>query len=98
MKVILWSSFFLLLLIPTLSNASTPVSGSVSGVWDVAGSPYYVMDNCWINTGDMLTIEPGVEVLFVGYYWFEVCGTLYANGQADNYIRFSSALPDPQLA
>jgi hypothetical protein len=41
---------------------ATYVSGSVEGVWDLAGSPYILQDATLVEAGKTLTIESGVEV------------------------------------
>jgi len=55
----------LTLLISThsLSFADTIVEDTVSGNWDMAGSPYFVTDNCNVPTESVLTIHPGVQVI-----------------------------------
>ncbi len=76
-----------------ISNADTVVSGSVSGTWDLAGSPYIVTGVVTIDTGDILTIEPGVVVKFndPGFgYRIVVNGTLIADGTPANKIQFTS--------
>jgi hypothetical protein len=43
------------------ANATT-VSGNIFGTWTPAGNPYIVVDNCTVQSGTSLTIEPGVIV------------------------------------
>lgn len=50
------------ILLHTALPAQTPVSGNVSGIWNVAGSPYYVVGNATVVNS--LTIEAGVLVQF----------------------------------
>jgi hypothetical protein len=63
-----WSSLFLLILAsfnPMLTlQAATNVSGNVSGNWTLSGSPYNVTGNIQVVASQILTIEPGVEVIF----------------------------------
>ena len=49
---------------PSLAQAQTPVSGAISANtrWTLAGSPYVVNDNLYIQGGATLTIDPGVVV------------------------------------
>jgi parallel beta-helix repeat protein len=82
-----------ILLLPATILAGTTVYGNVSGTWDLAGSPYWVVDNCQV-TGT-LTIDPGVEVLFAGYSEINVTGTLNAVGTESNPIVFSSMQSSP---
>jgi hypothetical protein len=47
-------------------TAGTLVTGSVSGVWTKAASPYTVAGDIHIPAGESLTIEPGAVVRFAG--------------------------------
>ncbi len=67
----------------------TNVCGNVSGVWDLAHSPYYVNCDVTVPAGQTLTIEPGVQVLFTGSYSFTVNGALSALGTSEDSILFS---------
>ncbi|MCX7834957.1 MAG: choice-of-anchor D domain-containing protein [bacterium] len=48
------------------------VSGSVSGNWLRSNSPYRIVGNVVIETGNALFIEAGVSVIFAGPYAIEV--------------------------
>lgn len=72
-------------------RAATTVSGSVSGDWTPAGSPYLVVGDTLIIPGKSLTIQPNVEVLFQGPYVFEVNGSLHSAGTAAQRIVFAAA-------
>jgi len=56
----------LAVLIASLSGPvfATPVGGDVlvNTTWDVAGSPFVVVDTVYVRNGAILTIQPGVEV------------------------------------
>jgi parallel beta-helix repeat protein len=65
-------------------------AGNVSGTWTLANSPYYINGEITIPNGETLTIEPGVEVVFMGHYKFNVQGRLIAIGTAQDTIRFTA--------
>lgn len=77
-------------LLPTYSQTIIP-GGHVSGTWNVAGSPYLIMGDITVGTDSTLTIEPGVEVNFQGYYSFTVNGYLQAVGTEADSIHFFPA-------
>lgn len=98
----------LIIAILAISNsfAQTNITddSSISGVWDLTGSPYIIEGRATIEAGDALTIEPGVEVLFersastsTTAWDFEnafvgalkVEGSLTAKGTAQDSILFS---------
>lgn len=84
--------FILLVFVFTLLSADTTVpAGPVSGNWTFAGSPYQIMGNINIASGDVLTIGPGVDVIFNGIYKLEVSGQIVCNGESDNIITFTAA-------
>ncbi|MFC2088943.1 choice-of-anchor D domain-containing protein, partial [Calditrichota bacterium] len=70
---------FIFLLFSTILIAQTTILGGTfnGDVWTKANSPYLITGDCEIVD---LTIEPGVEVLFVEDRKFEVTGTLNAQG------------------
>jgi len=69
------------------TNASIiQVSGDVSGTWDV--DTVQVIDNILVPNNQMLTINPGVKVIFDGYYLFKVAGQIQANGLNNDSISF----------
>ncbi len=81
----------LFLLGTSLLLAQTDVSGDVSGTWSTAGSPYNVTGDITLQQGAMLTIEPGVQVIFQGHYSFNVYGRLLAIGNDANHITFTAS-------
>jgi parallel beta-helix repeat protein len=80
---------------PLVARAGTVVSGSVSGVWDLAGSPYWVEGDLAVGASTELAIEPGVEVRFRGPYRLLVEGRLSAAGTEDDSLLFTWDQPLP---
>ena len=85
----------------TLSNATlslgTPVSisgGSVSGSW-TSNNTYIITGNITIPFGQTLTIQPGTTIRFDGNYSVTANGSLIANGNEWNPIRFTSNFISP---
>jgi hypothetical protein len=65
-------------------------AGSVSGTWMLIGSPYRIHGEITIPNDSTLTIEPGVEVIFMGHYKFNVQGRLTAVGTKGDSIKFDA--------
>ncbi|MBT3232034.1 MAG: hypothetical protein HN356_04405, partial [Calditrichaeota bacterium] len=80
----------LALLSPIILIGQTIVEGDVSGRWNIEGSPYIVADNITVPQDERLTIDPGVEVYFVGHYKLAVQGRLLAIGQDSNFISIKA--------
>lgn len=77
-------------LLPLLKSFSqTHVSGSVSGKWTRMQSPILVDGNITISLNDSLIIEPGVNIIFQGFYKFEIKGKIQANGIINDSIKFT---------
>ncbi len=81
-----------------------PISGAKTGVLDLTGSPYLVVDSIWVPDGQVLRIDPGVEIRFDEPKWIEgheiaskinVEGTLIARGTANMPITFTSGREHP---
>ncbi|MFH1734976.1 MAG: spondin domain-containing protein, partial [bacterium] len=79
----------------TIIRSDTPVSGNVSGVWDIGGSPYLLDGDVTVPAGETLTIEPGVVVFAQSWYYFAVQGTLLAIGTEADSILFTSTPHGP---
>ncbi|MEJ2053620.1 MAG: PKD domain-containing protein, partial [Calditrichaceae bacterium] len=62
--------------------------GSISGVWQISGSPYYIEGDVTVPAGESLTINAGVEIIFKSWYHFMVNGLLQVNGTHDMPVMF----------
>ena len=75
--------------LPAVSAGATNVSGTITTTtWTAASSPYRVTGTITVPTGNTLTIEPGVDVLFDADVQFVVQGALDAVGTETDSIRF----------
>lgn len=70
------------------TNITTP---TVSGVWTLTGSPYYIFNDIQVNATSSLVIMPGVDVVFKGRFSMNVYGILRALGTAAENINFHSS-------
>ncbi len=66
-------------------------AGDVYGVWTQAGSPYQVEGAIRVPEDSVLTIEPGVTVIFTGNYPMVVEGRLNAVGTSADSIIFTAS-------
>ena len=73
--------------------SQTEVNGIQSGTWAAENSPYLVIGEINIPSGQVLTIEPGVEINFQGHYKFTVFGNLQAHGSASDSVFFTTDNP-----
>jgi len=64
--------------------------GNVTGAWQVTGSPYYIEGEITIPESETLAIEPGVKVVFMGHYKFNVQGRLLAVGTQQDTVYFTA--------
>ncbi len=66
--------------------------GNIEGNVTLAQSsgPYIIINNLIVDTGETLTIEPGVEIRFDGFYSLIAKGILNAQGTAADMIHFTS--------
>ena len=83
-------TFLISIAISTSLIAQTTVSGSQSGTWAFANSPYQVTGDITIPSGETLIIEAGVEVNFQGHYKILVSGDLQAVGTETDSIFFTT--------
>ena len=77
--------------ITLLAGSVMEVSGTLDGntTW-TNDFQYWITDGLVLNSGDTLTIESGVDILFKGHFEFMVYGVLYALGAEQDSIRFTS--------
>ena len=76
-------------LLPAATYALTNVSGNITTqTWGAAGSPYRVTGAITVPAGNVLSIDPNVDVLFDVDEVFTVLGTVEAVGTEADSIRF----------
>lgn len=61
-------------------------------VWTKANSPYIITGDVVLFPDKTLTVEPGVEILFNGFYFLEIRGTLVSVGNETDRIVYASNL------
>ena len=85
-------TFFLLSLIfPIILFSQTHIpEGNVNGIWIFENSPYIIDGEISIESNELLTIEPGVEVIFSNHYKFNILGRLLAEGTETDSIYFTA--------
>ena len=73
----------------TAATETTDVRGTIATTtWTAFGGPYRVTGSITVPSGETLTIEPGVDVLFDRDVPFVVEGSLVANGTESDSVRF----------
>ena len=73
----------------TAQTDTSEVAGRIATTtWTAFGSPYRVTGQVTIPSGETLTIEPGVDVLFDRDVRFTVEGSLHACGTETDSVRF----------
>jgi hypothetical protein len=83
-------SFIIFIALATSIYAQIEVSGNQSGTWTSDNSPYLVVGEITIPSGQTLNIEAGVEVNFQGHFKFTVLGKLEAIGTESDSIFFTT--------
>ncbi len=79
-------------------SAQTIVSGNISGIWNIEGSPYRLIDDCTVLTSTELTIEPGVTIDIGKSKSLHVYGKILANGTSNQPIIFKTLSSDDKYA
>ncbi|RLD55658.1 MAG: hypothetical protein DRJ05_12615 [Bacteroidetes bacterium] len=77
-----------------ISKATKELSGSVQGTL-FSDTTYIVTANIIINNGETLTIEPGTEIKFDGYYSLNISGMIISAGTPQEQILFTSNEVNP---
>ncbi|MDI6690913.1 MAG: NosD domain-containing protein, partial [Candidatus Bathyarchaeota archaeon] len=65
-------------------------------IWTLVDSPYIISNETIVFSNATLTIEPGVEVLFGGFFNIIVEGRLIAEGAENKAIKFTSNALEPE--
>ncbi|MCK4891465.1 MAG: hypothetical protein KAS78_02235, partial [Candidatus Pacebacteria bacterium] len=78
-------------------NGNTYIFGEITEntVWTEEKSPYVVTGNITVAEDKILTVEPGAEIRFDGWYQINIKGTLNAVGEKENYVVFTSNWDNP---
>lgn len=80
-----------LFFIVSTSLAQTNVSGTVSGIWSLAGSPYVLIGDVNVPEMDTLTVESGVSILFADAWTFLMTGACIFNGSQSAPVEISGS-------
>jgi parallel beta-helix repeat protein len=68
---------------------------SVNTIWQQVDSPHYILGNIIIEAGVTLEIEPAVNIIVTGDYFFRVEGKIDAQGSSGNEIVFDTDAATP---
>ncbi|MGA1873287.1 MAG: PKD domain-containing protein [Thermoplasmatota archaeon] len=76
----------------------TNVSGIIASntTWTNESDPYIVTSNILVHENATLTIDPGVEIRFRGYYYIKIEGSIRAIGTETEPIVFTSDSNEPE--
>jgi len=89
-KQTFFSFIFIVIILSMCTSlfADTNVSGTQTGTWNFAGSPYFVTGDITVPSGNSLTIEPGVIVEVQGDFQITAEGYITAEGTESDSIHF----------
>ncbi len=73
------------------SAQATEISGPLSGILTLSGSPYLVTADIDVLAGDSLHVEAGCELSFEAGVSFHVHGHLWVMGEAEGEVAFLAA-------
>ncbi|MDD5771967.1 MAG: PKD domain-containing protein [bacterium] len=73
-----------------LQQTINNLSGTISGYANLIPGEYFITSDVVIDTGAVLVIGAGSELKFSSSAHFNVKGALYAIGESNNFIRFTS--------
>lgn len=71
------------------AQTNVPANISVSQTWNLAGSPYTISQNTVIDSGVLLSIEPGVKIVSNGLFQLQVKGGVRSVGKIDSLIEMN---------
>ena len=94
MKILMFLKLFFccLFLCTNQISAQVNIQGEITfdTTWAETLSPYILIGDVQVPSGVILTIEPGVEIIYTDNYEILVKGELVANGLDTDYIVFRS--------
>jgi hypothetical protein len=73
-------------------HAQTILSGNISGTWLPSGNPYVISANATVQSGQTLTIQPGVIVWIAQGISITVNGGVQAVGTPSQHIAFQAPI------
>ncbi len=94
---LLFAIFVFQIFTDSIVYAQTHTTGNISEdtTWTAANSPYIIVGNILVNSGAILTIEPGVIVKVDPGFLLTIEGQLIAQGSDTNKIVFTSNSTTP---
>lgn len=85
-----FTTLFITISLSLTLHSQTSVNGNQSGTWPLSNSPYEVMGELTVPTGQTLYIEAGVIINFKGHYKFNIDGKILATGTKTDPIMFTT--------
>lgn len=71
------------------AQTNVPALILTSQTWTLAGSPYIINQNTWMDTGVVVIVQPGVEIKANSNLKFSINGEFQARGKWDSVIKIS---------